>query len=236
MARDEKRRQKQLAKKAAKRKTKLLGRHHEPLARVSRPAARIVSYEISDEPMPEPAYARLPAPVKDQLETLYTEMLLQQPQDALAVLKPLIAQYPDVPKLYNYLHIAYRQLDDQTNAQRVLQETLERFPDYLFGRIAYATDCLQRGEAEKVPAIFDNHYDLQGLYPARERFHISEVLGFCAAMAWYFHSRGEPERAETYYALMRQLDPEHRNTRFIEGLLHPSRLDTLLRRLVAKEP
>lgn len=207
MARDEKRRQKKLAKKAAKRKTKLVGRQHESIAQESGPAL-ILSYEISDEPIPEPAHGRLPAQVKDELETLYNEVLLQKPKEALDVLKPLIEQYPDVPQLYNYLHIAYRQLNDQTNAQRVLQETLERFPDYLFGRIAYAIDCLQRGETEKVSQIFENKYDLKLLYPKRQRFHISEVLGFCAAMAWYFHSRGESDRAETYYELMCQLDPE----------------------------
>ena len=235
MAYDAKRRQKKLAKKAAKRKTKLVSRRHESLARESGPA-RILSYEISDEPLPELAYERLPAQVKDELKTLYEELLLQKPKEALGVLKPLIEQYPDVPQLYNYLHTAYRELGDQTQAQRVLQETLERFPDYLFGRIAYATDCLQRGETEKVPEIFDNKYDLKLLYPERKRFHISEVLGFCAAMAWYFHSRAESDRAEMYYKLMRQLDPEHRNTRLIEGLLYPSRLDTLLRRLVGREP
>ena len=50
-------------------------------------------------------------------------------------------------------------------------------------------------------------------------------------MAWYFHTQGEPSRAETYYELMRQLDPDHRNTRVIEQLLYPS----LLRRLVTRE-
>ena len=94
------------------------------------------------------------------------------------LLKPLIEQYPNAPQLYNYLHTAYQKLGDRSNAQRVLQETLERFPDYLFGRIAYATDCLQRGEAEKVPEIFEGKYELKLLYPGRERFHISEALVF----------------------------------------------------------
>jgi tetratricopeptide (TPR) repeat protein len=232
---DEKRRQKQLAKKAAKRKNKPVDKRPAPIARESKPA-RMLSYEITDEPIPEPSVERLPEPVKDQLETLHNEVLLQKPEKALAVLKPLSEQYPDVPQLYNYLHAAYRQLDDQTNAQRVLQETLERFPDYLFGRVAYANDCLQRGEIEKVPEIFNNKYDLKLLYPKRRRFHISEVLGFCATMAWYFHSLGEFDRAQMYYELMRQLDPEHRNTRFIERLLYPSRLGTLFRRLLTREP
>jgi tetratricopeptide (TPR) repeat protein len=163
-------------------------------------------------------------------------VLFQSPKKAIAILQPLIEQYPDVPQLYNYLHIAYQSLGDRDNAQRVLKETLERFPDYLFGRIAYATDCLQRGEPEKVPEIFDGKFELKLLYPERKRFHLSEVLGFYSVMAWYFHTQGEPDRAETYYELMRQLDPKHRNTQFIKRLLYPSRLDTLLGGLLNREP
>ncbi len=231
MARNEKRQRKKLAKKAAKRETKLVGRRHEPIARGPE-SILITRYEISEEPMPDLAYERLPEQIKDQLETLYHEVILQKPKEALTVLKPLIEQYPNVPQLYNYLHIAYQMLGDRSNAQGVLQETLERFPDYLFGRIAYATDCLQRGKAEKVAEIFEGKYDLKLLYPGRERFHLSEVLGFYTVMAWYFHTQGEPSRAEMYYKLMRQLDPDHRNTRIIERLLYPS----LLRRPLTKKP
>jgi tetratricopeptide (TPR) repeat protein len=235
MARDEKQRQKKLARKRAKRKTPLRSGRHEPATQ--RPErVQLISYEITDAPLSEPAFQRLPEPVKDQLNTLYNDVLLKKPKEALAILQPLIEQYPDVPQLYNYLHIAYQTLGDSDNAQRMLKETLARFPNYLFGRIAYATECLQRGETEKVPEIFNHQYELKRLYPKRQRFHISEVLGFYSVMAWYFHAQGESHRAETYYELMRQLDPEHRNTRFIKGLLYPSRLDTLLGGLLNKEP
>lgn len=235
MARDEKQRQKKLAKKRAKRKTPLMGGRYEP-ATQGPEHVQIISYEITEEPLPEPAFQRLPEPVKDQLDTLYHDVLLKKPKEALTILQPLIEQYPDVPQLYNYLHIAYQRLGDQDNAQRVLKETLVRFPNYLFGRIAYATACLQRGEPGKVPKIFNDQYELKRLYPRRQRFHISEVLGFYSVMAWYFYAQGESHRAETYYELMQQLDPEHRNTRFIKRLLYPSRLDTLLGGLLNKEP
>lgn len=233
-SRDDKRRQKQLAKKAAKRKTKRAERRQAP-ARHPSDSVQLFSYEITDEPIPERGYERLPDPVKDDIERLHHDVLLHQPSEAVARLTTLIAQYPDVPQLYNFLHVAYQQLNDRANAQRVLQQTLARFPDYLFARIAYANDCLQRGETEQVPAIFNHQYDLKSLYPKRHRFHISEVLGFCATMAWYFHDQGEVEQAKTYYQLMRQLDPGHRNTRFVKRLLSPSPLDTFLRRLVDRD-
>jgi tetratricopeptide (TPR) repeat protein len=194
-----------------------------------------LNYTISHEPVTDPAYERLPDSVRDQLETIHN-MLLREPKEAMALLQPLIEKYPEVPQLYNYLHVIYQKLRDRDNAQRVLQETLERFPDYLFGRIAYAIDCLQRGKPEKVPEILDNKYELKLLYPKRERFHISEVLGFYSLLAWYFHTQGEHARAETYYKLLQQLDPEHPNTRFIKQLLYPSWLRRWLRTLLPKPP
>jgi predicted Zn-dependent protease len=73
--------------------------------------------------MPEPAFQRLPELIKDQLDTLYHDVLVKKPKEAIAILQPLIEQYPDVPQLYNYLHIAYQKLGDQDNPQRVLKET-----------------------------------------------------------------------------------------------------------------
>jgi len=80
-----------------------------------------------------------------------------------------------------------------------------------------------------VSEIFAGKYELQLLYPERERFHISEVMGFYTVMAWYFHARGKREQAETYYKLLRQIDPKHHNTRLIKQMLYPSRLRTWLR-------
>ena len=190
---------------------------------------QLISYEITDEPLYDSAYEQLPESVKDEIDALYQRGLANNPEEAIAILQPLIEQYPDVPQLYNYLQTAYRVLGDRAGCERVLGETLMRFPDYLFGRIAYAIQCLEHGEIEKVSEIFAGKYELKLLYPERERFHISEVMGFYTVMAWYFHARGERARAETCYKLLQQLDPKHDNTRFIGQMLYPSRLGTWLR-------
>jgi tetratricopeptide (TPR) repeat protein len=139
-----------------------------------------------------------------------------------------------VPQLYNYLQSAYQLLHDRENAQRVLDEMLERFPDYLFGRIAYARDCLERGDLDKVSEIFEGKFDLKLLYPDRERFHVSEVLNFGSIMAWYFHAKGDHDRAEMYYNILQQIDPKHEMTESIKQLLHPSPIAAWLRKLAQK--
>jgi tetratricopeptide (TPR) repeat protein len=233
MTRDNKR-QKKFAKKAAKRKSQAVGRQHG----ISTPAptdVRLISYEIAYEPLPEAAYDRLPESVKDQLDGLHNELMAPNPKDRLVELLALIERYPDVPQIYNFLYTTYERLNDQRNARRVLEETLERFPDYLFGRIAYAAACLQQGETEKVPEIFENCFELQLLYPERQRFHISEVLGFHSAMAWYFCVREEPDVAKRYYELMRELEPDNPRTKFVKDLLRISRLGVSLKQLLAKK-
>jgi DNA-binding transcriptional regulator YbjK len=192
----------------------------------------LINYEITVEPVTDTTYAQLPESVMRQLEKFY-HTLQKKPKEVIATLLPLIAQYPDVPMLYNYLYNAYVVLNDYTNAERILEETRQRFPDYLFGRIAYANGCLHRGEIEKVPEIFDGKYDLKLLYPERNRFHISEAINFYTVMAQYFHARGERSRAETYYNLLRQISPEHPHTKLVKSLLYPSRLGRWLRDLTS---
>ncbi len=202
------------------------------LAASGRPAG-LVSYQISDEPLEDSAYARLPQSAKDELEKLHYQVT-DNPREAIAALGPMIERYPDVPQIYNYLNAAYTLLGDKANAQCVLEETLERFPDYLFGRIAQANDCLQRGEIDRIPEIFEGKYDLKLLYPERECFHTSEVLHFGAIMARYFHARGEKDRVEVYYKMLHQIDPNHQTTRLVGRMLLPSRIGERLRKLIPK--
>ena len=233
MARDQKRRKKS-TKKAAKRKSQAVGRLHGASAQA--PAnVRLIGYEVTSEPLLDPAYHRLPDSVKDQLDKLHRGLIAPGSRDRLAVLLTLIEQYPDIPQIHNYLYTTYQELKDWSSARRVLEETLERFPDYLFGRISYAMDCLDEGETEKVPEIFENQFALHLLYPERRRFHISEVLGFHATMARYFCARKEFEIAERYYELMHQIGPGDPRTQFIKELLAPSRLRALYKELLARK-
>lgn len=192
--------------------------------------AQLISYEITDEPLGDTAYDRLPQSVKDELDRLYY-LLRQKPGETIPLLLSLIEQHPEVPQIYNYLHSAYQLLGDRNNAQRIRDEMLERFPDYLFGRITYARDCLEQGDLDKVVEIFEGKYDLKLLYPDRERFHTSEVLNFGYIMAWYFHAKGDRDRAEMYYKILQQIDPEHETTRVTDRLLHPSPIAAWLRKL-----
>jgi hypothetical protein len=125
-------------------------------------------------------------------------------------------------------------LGDRDNARKVLDETLERFPDYLFGRISYANDCLERGELDKVSEIFEGKFELKLLYPERECFHISEVMNFNTLMARYDLARGDRAQAEIRYKLLHQLDPEHPHTRLVGQALARSRLSEWIGKILPR--
>jgi tetratricopeptide (TPR) repeat protein len=187
------------------------------------------SYEITRDPIPEPEFEQLPDEVQARINELHDEIQQAKPRRAVPALRALIEQHPDVPTPYNFLYVAHCKLGEHAEATRVLQQTRERFPDYLFGHISLANECLMRGETEKVDEIFGGKFDLKLLYPDRVRFHITEALAFQAIVARYYHALGDREQAQRYYDLMRQIDPASPMTRDVERRLHSSRLGTWLR-------
>jgi len=196
------------------------GEEEEPLA-----SSR---YEVTAEPLPDPQFEQLPAAVQARINELHGECQ-ELPWKALPELKALIEQYPDLPLLYNFWYVACRKLGEDAEALRVLQQMLERFPDYLFGRMALADEYLQRGESEKVAEIFAGQFDLGLLYPDRKRFHLSEALAFQNLLARYFHALGDRQQAQRCHALMCELAPQDPATQQIGRLLASSRVTRWLR-------
>jgi len=228
MSNDENRRQKQLAKKAAARKAKKQSSvvHDKKLSATEKQIVPqdfgnliVTSYEVTFDPVENEAFDRLPEAIKDELSNIHDIMMNRINRDSdgdkdisqvIERLLAIIQQYSDVPSIYNYLYNSYKILGDTEHADRVLQETIDKFPDYLFARIAQADECMRRNEFEQVPIIFENKFDLSILYPERKVFHISEVMNFSGIMAQYFYSKGDIKRVELYYKIMKRLDPKRK--------------------------
>jgi tetratricopeptide (TPR) repeat protein len=142
-------------------------------------------YDITDEPLDNRDIKKLPSQVQERIDDLY-ELAQRDPRQVIPELERLIATYPHVPTFFNYLSIAYLAAGDQEKATALVREAYRRHPQYLFAKVNYANLCLQHGEIEKVPGIFDHAYDLKQLYPHRTRFHVSEFTGFAWVMCRYF--------------------------------------------------
>src|SRR4029453_16424604 len=162
------------------------------------------AYDISDKPLDNRDIKRLPSQVQERIDDLY-ELAQRDPRQVIPELERLIATYPHVPTFFNYLSIAYLAAGDQEQATAMVREAYRRHPQYLFAKVNYANLCLQYGEIEKVPGIFDHACDLKQLYPHRTRFHVSEFTGFAWVMCRYFCAIGERETAVLYYQMLKQV-------------------------------
>ncbi len=202
---------------------------------VERRLAAVNSYkkadiEITDEPIRDRAYRKLPQQVRDASERLYAEAQIS-PKKAIPELRELVEKYPDVPLFSNYLaeaYIANREIDE---AETVVLENIQKHPDYLFARLNYVELCLRRKEYEKIPEILDHKFNLPLLYPERKRFHISEVVSFMGLVGLYFFATHQRAKAEEYNQILQRIGPEYPVAKILKRKLAGSWLARLQRRL-----
>lgn len=187
----------------------------------------LMELTITTEPLPEPGYASLSSATKTELQRLY-QLARSNPRAAAPQLMAALLRYPQVPSIFNYLFVAFSAMGDIKRAEAIIQENLRLHPDYLFARVNYAEMCLGRGDPDKVPEILGEHLDLKQLYPERDRFHGSEVVGFYGVVGFYYWKTGRPEEAERCYDLLRRLAPQHQLTQRLEAKVQPSWWQRLL--------
>jgi len=208
---------------------------HTPVMSAPSPPAHFVlsEYEITDEPLGNRHIKRLPAQVQARIDDLY-ELAQRNPTQAIPELERLVTTYPNVPTFSNYLSIAYLAAGDREKTETCVREAYRRHPQYLFAKVNYANLCLQKGESDKIPGIFNHTFDLKQLYPHRTRFHVSEFTGFAWVMCRYFCAIGERETAALYYRMLKQVAPRHPMTKHAKRALYPPFWLRLLRRWAEK--
>ena len=191
---------------------------------------QLLRYEITDEPIRNEAYNRLPEDVKDRIDYLYHN-LSRRAHEMIPELLALREQYPNIQQVSNYLAAAYAKTGQNDKVEALVQQNYARDPTYLFARIHYAELCLQREDFEQAAEIFDHKFDLQLLYPRRKSFHISEAVGFFGVIGLYFFMTGERDVAERVYETLKTIDPRNTVTRRLKRRLYPGPLRRLLLRL-----
>jgi hypothetical protein len=180
----------------------------------------LTEYAITDEPLEARTLTQLPPPVRARIADLF-EQVHRAPKEVIPELERLVDTYPQVPPFANYLCGAYQNVGETAKAEALIRETYTRHPHYLFAKVNYAQLCLQQGDVDKVPGIFDHTFDLQQLYPRRRRFHLSEFTGFAGVMCRYFCATGEQETAVLYYRMLKHVAPRHPITRQAKRALYP---------------
>ena len=187
---------------------------------------RLTSINVSYGPVDTKDEKKIPAEIGDRLEKLYY-LAQSNPKQAIEPLEQLKQEYPDIPKIYNFLMAAYMGIGNLKKADELIIENYQKHPNYLFARTNYAEYCLRHDKLDEINKIFDNKFDLTLLYPHRRDFHISEVVGFYGILGIFFIRTGKRESAENLYKMLKRLDPDHSTTKELGRELALSRIKNL---------
>ena len=187
---------------------------------------QLSSFNVSYGPVDTKDEKKIPAEIKDRLEELYY-LIQRNPKQAIEPLEKLKQEYPNIPRIYNYLMAAYLKTGNPKKADELIIENYQKHPDYLFARTNYAEYCLRHNNLDEIYKIFDNKFDLKLLYPHRNDFHISEVTGFYGILGIFFIRTGTRESAENLYKMLKRLDPDHSTTKVLGRELTFSRIKNL---------
>lgn len=182
----------------------------------------LVDHEIVYEAMDDPNDEKLKPGDRELLEEV-EENLYKKPGDFLQSIRELIEKYPHIERFHNYLLVAYQDRGDGEMIDRTVRSTYEKFPDYLFAKVNYVRLCIRERRLEDVPAVLNHKRGLHQIYPRRRRFHITEWIAFHGMMGEYLLLTGEKQAAERYHKMMRDVAPDHPETRRLAFLLHPLR-------------
>lgn len=145
-----------------------------------------------------------PSELKEYL-SLY-EKAQEDPKSALKDVEALQKKHPHLPEIYNLLSYCLILQKKVRRAEKLTLENYEKNPDYLFAKINYADQCLRKKKTSKIPEIFENKMSLTDLYPDRELYHYSELLGYVCVMGFYFLSLGQKGKALDYCAYGKLID------------------------------
>lgn len=195
----------------------------------------LLDFEITDEPIPDPALNRLRPEDRDRIMEAGSKVM-EGAADQVRILERLAQEFPTVPKVYNFLMVAYNNAGQYDKAEECAEDTYCRFPNYLFGMANYAHTLLRRGLVRQVGEILQNRFSIHLWITNRKRYHVSEFVSFNGLMARYFAATGEYEVAERYYKMLLEVAPDHPGTQQIGGCLHPEMADRLLSRLTEWVP
>ena len=125
-------------------------------------------------------------------------------KDLYTRIKTAIIRYPDNPIFMNYQFNALIASGRKSEAEAYISVMVKRFPDYLFGKIAFAHLYKQQKLISQIPSAFENHLSLHSLYPDRTQFHASECVNFYSLICLYYLEIKENLLAEIYATVIRE--------------------------------
>ncbi len=173
---------------------------------------RLVSFTITEEPIHDPALEALPAADRKRIAAVSRGMHIR-PQRYLAELKRLAARYPHIPMIQNHLAGALNAAGKRKQAARVLADTAQRFPTYVFGFCNHIMKLIATGQIEAARLLVETGprgpvFTLVDFDPTRDTFHISEAVSYAAMVGFYMLATDRYEAAKVQLEMLYQSAPD----------------------------
>ena len=154
-------------------------------------------------------------------------------KDLYTRIKTAIIRYPDNLIFMNYKFNAFIASGRKSEAEAYISVMVKRFPDYLFGKIAFAHLYKQQKLIRQIPSAFENHLSLNSLYPNLTQFHASECVNFYSLICFYYLEIKENLLAEMCETVIREqlISPAPEFTTDVFGLCDINMLKQVALRL-----
>lgn len=157
----------------------------------------LMAFEVHEEP------SNKHSPPVQALALQAWEALHQDEETrAERLLKEALELEPDSPDLLNNLAQAYQGQGRQAEAEALIRQVHERFPDYFFGRITVSQLLAREGKLDEARQL---------LMPLlqRQRLHSSEFRALCHAHISIALEAGNRRDAENWLALWERAEPDY---------------------------
>jgi hypothetical protein len=182
----------------------------------------LVDFEISYEPMPDPAVEALPQAERDRIMEL-SEQLYENPRGAplVAELESLVEQHPDIPMLRNHLACALGAAKEDERAKGMIAEIVRLFPRYVYGFATHIAMLLRDRKIDEARLLLEDGPRgplmlIAQFDPTRRVFHSSEVVCYTAVVAQYLAATDRLEAAWDHFEMCREVDAEHPQVKALE--------------------
>lgn len=181
---------------------------------------RLVSFEITHEPIPDPAIEALPAAERKRIEQI-THRMYDDAAPLVSELEGMVARYPHIAMLRNHLAGALNAADEYERATEVIAEMVRVFPDYVFGFANHVLALLNKKRIDEARTLLEDGprgtlLMLPLFDPSRTLFHATEVICYTAMVGHYLIATDRLEGARTNLEMCREIDPDHPQTAALE--------------------
>ena len=158
----------------------------------------LLVFNITDEPSVPPQRSR---EVNRLAEKGFDALHARNAQAAESCFRRAIELDDDAPDLHNNLAAALMMQGQNAEADRLVEEISDRWPDYFFGRIARANQLIRDRRT-------DEAFEILSVLQKQDQFHSTEFTGLAKSFAMYHQAKKEHASARRWIDLLREYSPD----------------------------